>query len=398
VNFARERAMKLSVRGGGHNVAGFALCDGLVVDLSRMRSVRVDVEARTARAEPGLTWADFDRETQAFGLATTGGVVGSTGVAGLTLGGGVGWLHALYGLTADNLLSADVVLADGRLVTASPERNEDLFWARRGGGGNFGIVTSFEFRLHPIRTVLAGPVFHPAERAAKVLRFYRDFTATLPDELTVYAGFLTSPEGQKLVGLVPVYVGPVEEGERLLRPLREFGEPVADLVGEIPYLALQSMFDAAFPAGIFNYWKSGFLADLSDEALDTIARIAPTAPSPTTMVMLENYHGAYGRVGRDETAYPHRDANYDLLLLSSWTDPAATDANVEWTRAFYAAIEPHLTDQAFPNLMGQEETANRVGLGYGENFDRLAEIKARYDPTNFFRANANITPKGAPDA
>jgi hypothetical protein len=393
VNFARDRGLRISVRGGGHNGAGNALCDGLVVDMSRMKSLRVDPERLTARAEPGLTWAEFDHETQAFGLATTGGVVGSTGVAGLTLGGGVGWLHALYGLSADNLLSADVVLADGSFVTAGPDHNEDLFWALRGGGGNFGIVTSFEFRLHPLRTVLAGPVFHPIERGPEVLRFYRDFTATLPDELSVYAGFLTNPEGQKLVGLVPCYIGPKEEGERLIRPLREFGEPVADLVGEIPYLGLQSMFDPAFPPGRRNYWKSGFMGDLSDNALNKMARVASTMPSPATMVMLENYHGAYGRIAKDATAYPHRDANYDLLILSSWDDPDETKANVEWTRAFYAEMKPHLTDRAFPNLMGQEEIAEGVGMAYGSNYDRLARIKARYDPNNFFRANANIPPK-----
>jgi hypothetical protein len=393
VNFARSNGMQISIRGGGHNIAGNSLCDGgLVIDLSQMKSIRVDPRTRTARAEPGLTWGEFDHETQVFGLATTGGVVGSTGIAGLTLGGGVGWLHSRFGLTADNLLSADVVLADGSLVTASAQENEDLFWALRGGGGNFGVVTSFEYRLHPVSQVLAGPVFHPAARAVDVLRFYRDFTATLPDELAVYSGFLTDPEGNKLIGVVVCYSGSFEEGERLVKPLREFGPPAADMIGVMPYRSLQSMFDAAFPDGKLNYWKSGFIKDLSDEALKTIAEHAALAPSPASMVMVENYHGAYSRVGKSETAYSHRDAHYDLLILAGWDDPADSDKNIEWARSFYNAVRPYLSDKAFPNLMGQDEIAGQSGEAYGINYGRLSELKKKYDPANFFRLNLNIKP------
>ncbi|HET9530067.1 MAG TPA: FAD-binding oxidoreductase [Blastocatellia bacterium] len=393
VNFARDNDVQVSIRGGGHNVAGNALAEGgLVIDMSGMKSIRVDPASRTARAEPGLTWAEFDHETQAFGLATTGGVVGTTGVAGLTLGGGVGWLHAVYGLTADNLLSADVVLADGSFVRASSDENEDLFWALRGGGGNFGVVTSFEYRLHPLQQMLAGPVFHPAERAFDVLRFYRDFIATLPDELTAYTGFLTDPEGNRLIGIVVCYVGDIEEGERLVRPVREFGPPVADMIGPMPYRALQGMFDAAFPPGWLNYWKGGFVEELSDEALRTIAEHSIAPPSPTSLVMLENYHGAYSRVGPGETAYSHRDAHYDLLILASWADPAETEKNVQWARSFFEAMQPHFGGKAFPNLMGQDEMADRARDAYGKSYDRLAQIKKKYDPTNFFRLNLNVKP------
>jgi FAD/FMN-containing dehydrogenase len=392
VKFARANDVPIAVRGGGHNIAGSALCDdGIVIDLSGMKSVRVNPVTQTAQAEPGLTWAEFDHETQAFGLATTGGVVGSTGIAGLTLGGGVGWLHAKYGLTADNLISADVVLADGSFARASATENEDLFWGLRGGGGNFGIVTSFEYQLHPLTQVLAGPVFHPAERAPEVLRFYREFTASLPDELSVYTGFLTDPEGNRLIGMVVNYVGDIEEGERLIRPLREFGPPVADMIAPIPYTALQAMFDAAFPPAMQNYWKSGFMKDLSDEALDTIVKFAVAPPSPLSMVMIENYHGAYSRVPAGDTPYSNRDAHYNLLILGCWGDPAQSDTNKEWARSLYKAIEPHLSTKAFPNLMGQEEMADRAKDAYGANFERLVELKKKYDPTNFFRTNINIS-------
>jgi hypothetical protein len=393
VEFARTNNLALAVRGGGHNIAGNALCDGgVVVDFSLMKSVSVDPHARRAYVEPGAVWREFDQETQNFGLATPGGVVSSTGIAGLTLGGGVGWLHAMYGLAADNLLSAELVLADGRVVKASRDNNNDLFWALRGGGGNFGIATSFDYQLHPLKKVLAGPVFHPKDRAFDVLRYYRDFISSLPDELSVYAGFLTGPDGNRLVGLVPCYIGSPQEGEKLIKPLREFGSPAADMVGVIPYTTLQTMFDDAFPSGRLNYWKSGFLADLSDEALRTIVSFAADPPSPTTMVMLENYHGAYSRVGATDTPYSNRDAHYDLLILSSWTNVEDSAKNMAWTRSFYDALRPHLLDKAFPNLMGQDEMANRQKQAYGPNFTRLAEIKKKYDPTNFFRLNMNIRP------
>lgn len=395
VRFAGEHNIPVSIRGGGHNVAGNSLCDGgLVIDLSAMKGMRVDPARRRVRAEPGLTWGEFDRETQGFGLATTGGVVGSTGIAGFTLGGGVGWLHSMHGLAVDNLLSADVVLADGSFVTASATENEDLFWALRGGGGNFGVVTSFEYQLHPLTHVLAGPVFHPAARALDVLRFYRDMTAELPDELSIYAGFLTDPEGNRLVGLVACYLGPPEEGERLLEPLRKFGPPVADMIGVIPYTTLQSMFDEAFPEGKQNYWKGGFLSELSDEALKTVVEYAVAPPSPASLVMIENYHGAYSRVKPEETAYYARDAHYNLLILASWTDEAETEANRDWARSFYKEMEPYYSGRVFPNLIGQEEVMTRSREAYGGNYSRLAKIKMMYDPANFFRLNLNVEPAG----
>lgn len=282
VRFAREYDLLVSVRGGGHNVAGKAVCEGgLMIDLSTMKSVRVDPIARTARAEPGVLWGEFDRETQAFGLATTGGQVSTTGIAGLTLGGGEGWLASKYGYAVDNLLSADVVTADGQLTTASPTRNEDLFWALRGAGHNFGVVTSFEYRLHPVRQVLGGMVLHPFERAKDVLRFYREFMASVPDELTTAAGVLTAPDGNLVAAVAACYAGALDEGERVLAALRRFGPPVGDTIGPIPYTAMQTVFDAAFPPGRLNYWKSSLMSQLSDEVIEVIVEHAGRIPSPS---------------------------------------------------------------------------------------------------------------------
>lgn len=393
VNFARDHDILVSVRGGGHNVAGNAVCDGgLMIDLSMMKSVRVDPASRTARAEPGVTWGELDAETQAFGLATTGGVVTTTGIAGFTLGGGVGWLNGLHGLACDNLLSADVVTADGRLLRASASENEDLFWAIRGGGGNFGVVTSFEYQLHPLGLVLAGPVFHPVERAHEVLRFYRDFAANAPDELTAEAGFLTDPDGNQLIGIVVCYAGDIAVGERLIAPLREFGPPIADLIGPMPYTSLQSMFDAAFPSDRQNYWKSSLLPALSDGAIETIIEHASVMPSPYSMTFIHHYHGAYNRVDAAETAYPHRDAHHDVLILANWTDPSESDAHVGWARDFFRALQPHVARNAVPNFMGSDEEDERVQSTYGENYDRLVTVKEKYDPANFFRMNLNIRP------
>jgi FAD/FMN-containing dehydrogenase len=394
VDFARDRKLVVSVRGGGHNVAGNAVCDGgLMIDCSPMKGVRVDPVTRTARAEPGVTWGDFDLETQAFGLATTGGVISTTGIAGLTLGGGVGWLNGRFGLACDNLIAADVVTADGGLLHASEQEHEDLFWGLRGGGGNFGIVTSFAYRLHALGpTVLSGPVFHPATRAREVLRFFREFTATAPDELTTYAGLLTGPDGTPLVGIVPCYAGPPERGEKLVEPLRKFGPPVVDQIGPMPYLAVQHMFDPAFPPGRFNYWKSSLAPRISDELVEAIVDHMARVPSPHSAVMLEHYHGAYARKRPDETAYHHRATTYDVVIIANWTDRADTERNVAWARSLFQAVQPQVSSGVYVNFLDADDGADRVRAAYGANYDRLVELKRRYDPTNFFRMNQNIRP------
>ncbi|MGA7669248.1 MAG: FAD-binding oxidoreductase [Nitrolancea sp.] len=393
VRFARDHQIRASIKGGGHNVAGNAVCDdGLMIDLSLMKSVRIDPTDRTARVEPGVTWGEFDAEAQTFGLATTGGIVTTTGVAGFTLGGGVGWLNGLHGLACDNLLSADVVTADGSLLHANDRENEDLFWAIRGGGGNFGIVTSFEYQLHPHAQVLGGPVFHPVDRASEVLRFYRDFVANAPDELTAEAGFLTDPDGNRLVGIVVCYAGDISEGERVIEPVRSFGPPIADLIGPIPYTVMQSLFDAGFPNDRQNYWKSRLLPELSDGAIDTIVERASSMPSPLSMTFIHHYHGAYNRVGTTETAYPHRGAHHDVLILANWTDPTESDVHVGWARDLYRALQPHAANNAVLNFMGMDEADDRVRSSYGENYERLVAIKDKYDPTNFFRMNQNVRP------
>jgi FAD/FMN-containing dehydrogenase len=374
-------------------VAGHAVADGgLMIDLSAMKSIRVDPVARTARAEPGVLWGEFDRETEAFGLATVGGVVSTTGIAGLTLGGGQGWLTGKYGLTLDNLLSADVVMADGALVRASSTEHEDLFWALRGAGANFGVVTSFAYRLHPVSTVLGGMVVHPRARAKEVLRFYREFTAAQPDEVTTYAGLLTTPDGNAVVALVTCYAGPLDEGERIVAPLRRFGSPVADTIGPMPYTAMQAIIGAGFPPGRLNYWKSGLTNEISDEAIETAIDHARRVPSPFTAVVFADCHGAYSRVGKSDTAYSHRDLQYDLVILSSWVNPADSDRNIGWTRTFFDAIRPHLSHGVYVNDLGDDDGTERVRNAYGANYARLVELKNTYDPTNLFRLNQNIKP------
>ncbi len=395
VQFGRANDLLVSVRGGGHNVAGSAVCDGgLMIDLSPMKGLRVDPAGRTARAEPGVTWREFDHETQAFGLATTGGVISTTGIAGLTLGGGVGWLNGRFGLACDNLVAADVVTADGQLVHASERDSADLFWGLRGGGGNFGIVTSFEYRLHALGpTVLAGPVFHPASRAREVLRFVRDFTAAEPDELTTYAGLLTGPDGAPLVGVVVCYAGAPADGERLVAPLRRFGPPLVDQIGPMPYVAVQRMFDEAFPPGRYSYWKSSLAAELSDDLIEAVAEHMARVPSPHSAVMLEHYHGAYARKGPGDTAYPHRRPTYDVVIIANWVDPARHDDNVKWARGLFQAVQPQLSRGAYVNFLDADDGADRVRAAYGDNYDRLAALKRRYDPTNFFRMNQNVAPR-----
>ena len=394
VNFARDHHLLLAVRGGGHSAAGNGVCDrGLVIDLSGMKGIRVDPGRRTVRAEAGVTWGEFDRETQAFGLATTGGVVSTTGIAGLTLGGGIGWLMREHGLSCDNLLSADVVTADGRLLTASADEHPDLFWAVRGGGGNFGVVTSFEYRLHEVGpTVLGGLLIWPRTVARDVLRRYRDFTQSAPENASAYAALGTSPDGVPVVVVICFYNGAVADGERLLRPLRDFGPPVADTVQPMPYAALQQMLDPLNPPGNRVYWKSAVLRDIGDDALGAVLDHAAAAPSPLSSAILEFYGGAANRVGAQDTAYPLRDARYALNAVSTWTDPGQDAANVRWSRGLWEAARPFSPGSVYVNFIGADEGEDRVRAAYGANYDRLAAIKAKYDPDNLFRLNQNIKP------
>ncbi len=395
VHFARTHNLLVSVRGGGHNVPGNAVCEGgIMIDLSRMKSVRVEPLRCTARAEGGVTWGEFDHETQAFGLATTGGTDSTTGIAGLTLGGGLGWLAGKYGLACDNLLCVDIVTADGRFLVASATENADLFWGLRGGGGNFGVVTSFEYRLHPVGPVLAGPVMYPFERARDVLRFYRDFSSTIPDEMNTVCLLTSLPDGVPVVVIAVCYNGTIDAGEKALKPLRAFGRPLADHLRPMPYTEIQSLVGSMAPPGRQNYWKSSFMKTISDEAVDTLVASCATVPSPLSQVVFQQLGNAANRVRNNDTAFSHRDARYELLMLSMWLDPAEYEVNVEWTRRVAEAMEPLTTGRAYVNQMGieAEEGADRIKAAYGSNYDRLVALKNKYDPTNLFRLNPNIKP------
>lgn len=399
VNFARQSGLLLSVRGGGHNVSGNAVCDGgLMIDLSPMKSIRVDLERETARSEPGVLWREFDHETQTFGLATTGGVVSSTGVAGLTLGGGIGWLMGRHGLACDNLLAADVVTADGRLLEASRSQNADLFWGLRGGGGNFGIATSFEFQLHPVGTVLGGRIIHPLEKAVDLIRFYDRFTRSAPDEFGSMVAFATSPEGERVVAIAVCYNGPSEDGEVVLKPLRDWGEPLADTIAPMTYCEVQSMFDAGFPSGHRHYWKSSFLAGLDDAAVKLLVDHIRRCPSIGSAIAIEQFGGAVRRIGVDETAFSHRDARFNMLILGIWPGKAETDENVRWVRGLWNAMAPYSSGGVYVNYLGAagDESPDRVAAAYGpEKHARLAALKKKYDPENLFRLNQNIWPQAA---
>ncbi len=394
VRFGREHDLPTSIRGGGHNVAGLAVSNGgLMIDCAPMKGIRVDPAKGTARAEPGVIWGEFDAATQAHGLATVGGVVSTTGIAGLTLGGGQGWLTGKHGLSLDNLLAAEVVTADGELVRASAEEHPDLFWTLRGAGANFGVVTAFEYRLHPVGpTVLGGMVIHPLARAREVLRFYRAFAANQPVELTTYAALLTAPNGNPVIAMVCCYAGPVEVGETAVAPLRRFGPPVADLIGPMPYVTVQGLIGEGFPPGRLNYWKSTLLREIPDQVIEAVADYAEQVPSPHTAIAIADTHGAYGRVAPDATAYAHRDLPFDLVILASWTDPVDTERNIGWTRGLYEAIRPYAPAGVYVNDLDGDERQDRVRDAYGTNYARLAELKRVWDPTNFFRANHNIQP------
>jgi FAD/FMN-containing dehydrogenase len=393
VRFAREQNLLVSVRGGGHSVAGKSVCDGgLMIDLSAMKGIRVDPTRRTVRAETGLTLGEFDRETQAFGLATTLGVVSKTGIAGLTLGGGWGHLHAKFGLALDNVMAADVVTADGRLLTANASENQDLFWGLRGGSGNFGIVTSLEYRLHELGPVLAGAVFHPASKAGEVLRFFREFSETIPDELVIQCGSFTLPDNNPVFAIAACYCGPLSEGEKILKPLRTFGPPIADAISVMSYLQLQSMFDPFFPPGRQTYVKSNFIRDLNDEAIRALAEFAGKSPSRFSFApFLEHWHGAATRVAMTDTAFPHRQHSYNLMLWSNWESPAEADENIQWTRTCWNALRPFLVEGSYGNYVSDEGDPF-ARAAYGPNYDRLVGLKNKYDPSNFFRMNHNIRP------
>lgn len=391
VTFAREHGLLLSIKGGGHNVAGIAVCDGgLMLDLSLMKGIRVDPVAWTAHAQPGVLWGELDRETHAFGLATPGGAISMTGIAGLTLGGGQSWLTGKHGFVVDNLLSVDIVTADGELRHASATENVDLFWAVRGAGHNFGVVTSFEYRLHPLTTVIGGMLIHPFEHARDVLRFHQEFTAGAPDEITSAAALLTGPDGAMVAAIVACYSGPLEGGDRALAPLRQFGQPLADTFAPIPYPVMQTMLDGAFPHGRQNYWKTSLTDHVSDATIDALVDHAADIPSPFSAIMIGHFAGVGSRVGKHETAYVHRDLPYDVLMVSNWLNPADSERNIGWTRECYAAIQSSLPQGIYVNDMGHDESDERVCRAYGENYARLAELKARYDPTNLFRMNHNI--------
>jgi FAD/FMN-containing dehydrogenase len=394
VRFARTHRLLVSVRGGGHNITGNAVCEGgLMIDLSPMKGVRVDPVARTARAQAGLTWGEYNRETQAFGLASTGGVVSTTGIAGLTLGGGLGWLMGKHGLSCDNLLSADIVTADGEFLTASADRHSDLFWGLRGGGGNFGIVTAFEYRLHPVGPVLAGMVLHPMAKAKEVMRFYRDYARACPDELTAFAALMTAPDGAPVVAVVVGHIGDLADGERLVAPVRKFGSPLADTIAPMSYVALNTMFDAAFPyGGVQRYWKSSFLKELGDDVLEILVERAARMRSPLSMVGFFHVHGAASRVDANETAFGLRDDQWDYDVISQWHDPAEAADHIQWTREFWTAVEPFASGTVYVNHLDAEEGA-RIGAAYSRhNYGRLVALKNRYDPTNLFRLNQNIKP------
>jgi FAD/FMN-containing dehydrogenase len=394
VQFAREHHLLVAVRGGGHSVSGSSVCNGgMVIDLSRMKGIWVDPVQRIAWAQAGLTLGEFVQATQAYGLATTTGTVGGTGLAGLTLGGGLGWFMGKYGLTIDNLLSVVLVTADGHVLRASASDHPDLFWSVRGGGGNFGIATAFEFQLHPIGPVLAGKVVYPRTRAREVLRFYREYTSNTPDELTAYACLSTTPGGLPAVTINLCYCGPLAAGERAVLPLRKFSTPIVDLIRPRSYLKMITQADLGAPAGRRYYEKASTLSDLSNDSIEAIAEYGTACTSPLSQVLIQHVHGAASRVGPTETAFALREESYVICMVAAWDDSEASQANqhIEWTRACWRAMEPLGGLGVYVNFLGNEGEG-RVRAAYGVNYERLVALKNRYDPTNFFVLNQNIKP------
>jgi FAD/FMN-containing dehydrogenase len=402
VDFARENQLDVAVRGGGHSVPGFGTVDaGVVIDLSGMRDVLVDPERQTARAQGGATWGNFNDATHAHGLATTGGIVSTTGVGGLTLGGGIGYLARGVGLSCDNLISAEVVTADGRSLQASNRVNEDLFWALRGGGGNFGVVTSFEFRLHPITDIYGGPMFFEVDDAGTVLRAFREFIVDAPEEFGGFPAWQIAPplpfipeerHGDTLLAFVACCAGPADDGERILKPLRDVAPVVAEHVGPMPYPSLNSAFDALYPAGhLQHYWKTNFVTELTDEAIEAHLEHGPKVPVVNSTVHIYPINGACNRVEPDATAFAYRDATFAAVIAGMWPDPADNEANVKWVQDYYAAIAPLSEEGGYVNFMADDDQ-DRVRANYKGNYDRLVEVKRKYDPDNLFHLNQNITP------
>jgi FAD/FMN-containing dehydrogenase len=403
IGVARGEGLDLSVRGGAHSAPGFGTNDaGLVIDLGPLQDVVVDADARTVRAGGGCTWSVFNDATHAHGLATTGGIIGTTGIAGLTLGGGIGYLARKLGLSCDNLLSAEVVTADGSVVTASESEHQDLFWALRGGGGNFGVVTTFEYRLHPVAEVYGGPIAYPVDRAEEILRFYREYIAEAPEDLGGFVGFHVAPplpflpeawHFKNVVLAVLCWAGPVEDGPRVVQPFLDVAAPIGSHVGPMPYPALNTAFDALLPAGLQNYWKASFARDLDDAAIAVHADYGARVPAIQCAVHLYPINGAVRRVGADETAFAYRDVDYSPVIAGMWEDPADNDANIAWVRGYHEALVPYSAEGGYINFM-DEDDQGRIRTNYRGNYDRLSAIKATYDPGNLFHLNQNIRPAG----
>ena len=394
VKLARSSGLEISVRGGGHNVAGRAVAEGgLMIDLSPMRGIHVDPAARTARAQGGVLWAELNREAHAHGLAVTGGAISSTGIAGYTLGGGLGWLMAKHGLGCDNLLGVELVTADGEILNVDDASHPDLMWALRGGGGNFGVAASLVYRLHPHSMVTGGLIAHPIDAAGDMLRFYRDAVAGCSDDLTVFAAVVHAPDGSgmKLAAMVVFHTGDPDQAEVDLAPFKSWGSPLMVEVGPMPYPVMNTLLDAAYPKGALNYWLSSFTTGLPDPLIDAIVERFASVPSPMTAILLEHFHGAVTRVGPTDTAVPHRAEGWNLLLPSEWMDPADTEANISWTKDTFAALSEHFGGGRWLNYLGDDQD-DAISAAYGPNYERLAEVKRRHDPDNVFHLNHNIVP------
>jgi FAD/FMN-containing dehydrogenase len=400
VNFAREGHLALAIRGGGHSVPGFGTSDGVVIDMSRMRGVRVNPEKRTARVEGGATWGDFNSAANAFGLATTGGIISTTGVGGLTLGGGIGYLARGFGLSLDNLISADVVTADGKFQIASDKENPDLFWAIRGGGGNFGVVTSFEFKLHPVKDIYGGPMFFELKYAGDLLRFFREYIATAPEAMGAFPAFQIAPplpfipekrHGDTFALMVACWAGPVEEGEKALKPFHDVAPVFAEHVGPMPYPALNSAFDGLYPPDLQHYWKANFVKELTDDAIAAHVEHGSKVPAMTSTMHIYPINGAVHNVASDETAFAYRDANFATVIAGMWPDPAQNKANIQWVRDYYDATAPLSEEGGYINFMAEDDQS-RIKANYKGNYNRLVQAKKKYDPDNLFHVNQNIKP------